>query len=213
MRDVRFSNDGTKVYGTVDSKKVVIDVPFKELEIGHQTQNCPTNTDIIIRNLPGEQLSVYSRSGLMSLSNGPNPTTQQSNSLVFGRDQEGRVVITDLQQSVCTGALVLRTLREDQTMTHETLTRLPDWVDRETEATLLDRGRARGDDEDEVVRIVLNRAARPFQTYNSSDQPIVPAILEREQQTIPTFVGSRVDMLEDGVGKLKSIRFGDYLED
>lgn len=207
MRDVRFSNDGTKVYGTVDSKTVMIDVPFTELGIGDHSKESP-GTDLAVSNPPGKQVSAFSRSALISLSDGCSPKSQQSNSMIFGRDQDGRAVVTDLQQSVDAGALVLRTLRDDQTVTQETLTRLPDWVDRHTEATLLGR-HARGDDRDEAVRVVLNKAARPFQTFSPNDQQIVPTILERQEQTILKFVGTRARQIE-GVGEeLKGMSFED----
>jgi hypothetical protein len=207
MRDVRFSNDGTKVYGTVDSKTVVIDVPFTELGIGDDSKDFP-GTDLTVCNRPGKQVSAFSRSVLMSLSDGSSPKSQQSNSMIFSRDQDGRAVVTDLQQSVDAGALVLRTLRDDQTMTQETLTRLPDWVDRHTEATLLQR-HAPGDDKNEAVRVVLNKASRPFQTFSPNDQKIVPTILEREEQTIPKFVSTGVRQIEGAGEKHKDTSFED----
>jgi hypothetical protein len=133
-----------------------------------------------------------------SLSNGPVPMTQQSNSLMFGRDQQGLINISELRQDVGDGALVLHTMREDGVMSSETLSRLPKWVALEYQAALL---KPFGREDTGKVDIVLNRAARPFQLYRSDElsEPFLPAILERDQSTITTVVGRGTYSLEDGM--------------
>jgi len=105
--------------------------------------------------------------------------------------------VTDLRQSHEHGALVRRTLKNN-TVTQETLTRLPAWIDKESEATLLSRTSDDGQEVEEKVRILLNRATAPFKKYKTSDPPFVPALLERESHTIPSLVSHGSRLLEDG---------------
>lgn len=201
MRDVQFSNDGTKVYGTSDSKKIVVEIPFDKLRIDRPHGAAETSQDLVTID---NQISFASSSTLAALSSGPCPQIQQSNSLAFARDDQGQPVATYLRQSHEHGALVLRTLRGEM-ITQETLTRLPSWVDRESDATLLSRqagndlgGGAQSDAPS--VRVVLNRATEPFKRYKSNDPPFVPALLERDQSTIPTVTGFGLHQLLDGDG-------------
>lgn len=193
MRELHFSNDGTKLYGIVDGEKVMMDVPLRELGVDTVDQIQEASTSLIMANKP--IIEMGSRSALISLSNGPSSQAQPSNSLVFSRDNEGRFVATDLRQSKENGALVLRTLREDSAMTYETLARLPRWVDDRIEATLIHREGTSAADADEeaagsAVHVVLNRKAGVFEKYSGKDATFVPTIIERQQDTIPKFVGS-----------------------
>ncbi|KAL9095673.1 MAG: hypothetical protein Q9165_002105 [Trypethelium subeluteriae] len=191
MRDVHFSNDGTKLYGTVGIRKVMVEVPFDKLGMHGNAEVSGGHTALISAN---KQLSMTSPGVLSALSRGPTTLTQGSNSLVFSRDSQGRAVASDLRQSHEHGALVLRTLCGNE-MTQETLTRLPQWVDEESEATLLSRPKADSKNADSVVRVMLNRAAGPFKKYKTNEQPFVPTLLERQNRTIPTFVTHGNDLL------------------
>lgn len=193
MRDVSFSNDGTNLYGTADSKKIMVEVPFDKMGIHGPPEVAGESKALVISS---QQVSLNSSGAIAALSNGPSPMTQDPNSLVFGQDAQGETVVTDLRQSHEHGALVLRTLR-DQTMTQETLTRLPSWVDEGFEATLLNRTRENGHHPDGVVRVMLNRAARPFEKYKSSDSSNVPTLLERDLQTVPRFTVQADHLLGD----------------
>jgi hypothetical protein len=204
MRELHFSNDGTKLYGTVEGEKVMMDVPLRELGVDIADQKQEASTSLIMANKP--LIAIGSKSALMSLSNGSNVQTQQSNSLVFSRDSEGRYVATDLRQSKENGALVLRTLREDSEMTYETLARLPRWVDDRIEATLLHRKDITAADAEQeaaggAVHVVLNRKAGVFEKYSAKDATFTPAIIERQQDTVPKLVGrgglEAVKMLTD----------------
>ncbi|KAL9077530.1 MAG: hypothetical protein Q9157_003359 [Trypethelium eluteriae] len=194
MRDVHFSNDAKKLYGTVGIRKVMVEVPFDKLGMHGNAEGFGGHTALISAN---QQLSIASPSALRALSRGPTALTQDSNSLVFSRDSQGRAVASDLRQSHEHGALVLRTLCDNR-MTQETLTRLPRWVDEESEATLLSRPEADGKDPDGVVRVMLNRAAGPFKKYKTNEQPFVPTLLERQNRTISSFATHGNHLLRDG---------------
>jgi hypothetical protein len=183
MREFHFSNDGTKLYGTVDAERVMMDVPLRELGVDTVDQKQKASTSLIMANK--SLIAIGSKSALMSLSNGSNPQTQQSNSLVFSRDSEGRYVATGLRQSKENGALVLWTLGEDSKMTHETLARLPRWVDDRIEATLLHREDITATDAEQetaggAVHVVLNRKAGVSEKYSAKDATFTPAIIERQ---------------------------------
>jgi hypothetical protein len=183
MRELHFSNDGTKLYGTVDAERVMMDVPLRELGVDIVDQKQKASTSLIMANKL--LIAIGSKSAFMPLYNGSNPQAQQSNSPVFSRDSEGRYGATGLRQSKENGALVLWTLREDSKMTYETLARLPRWVDDRIEATLLHRENITATDAEQeaagaAVHAVLNRKAGVFEKYSAKDAAFTPAIIERQ---------------------------------
>ncbi len=167
----------------------VVKIPQNHYRLPSGRQEWQSNTSV--------EYAKNSMRTVGSLSNGPVPMTQESNSLIFGRDRKGFSHISELRQDVREGALVLHTMRENGILTLETLIRLPKWAASENQAALLKPFR---DDSADRVRIVLNRGAKPFQLYRSDElsDPILPAILERDQSTITTFVRRGTHSLEDG---------------
>jgi hypothetical protein len=63
MRELYFSNDGTKLYGTVEGEKVMMDVPLKELGVDIADQNQKASTSLIMANKPlnliGFEIGAY----------------------------------------------------------------------------------------------------------------------------------------------------------
>lgn len=141
---------------------------------------------------------------IASLASGPEPLTQQANTLAFTRDREGRLTATDLQKSESTGAVVRRTLREGSGVTNETLTRLPSSFDGRVKVTLLHQasGGQSEDSDDTRLRIALTQKPGVFAKFNRDDSGFAPSIIERVQDTIPTFVAS------GSVGGLRMIENG-----
>jgi hypothetical protein len=86
------------------------------------------------------------------------------------------------------GALVRQTVREDGTAVSETLTRLPEGIKANSNATIL---ASTTTGSTEVIRILLNKSHQDFTLGNDSnaaDTLPLPAILERTRSTIPTFI-------------------------
>jgi hypothetical protein len=94
------------------------------------------------------------------------------------------------------GALVRHTVREDGTAVSETLTRLPEAINSNSNPTVLAPTTKYPE---ETVRIVLNKPQTNSSLSNdakSSDDCPLPAILERTRSTIPTFMGHNSVFLE-----------------
>jgi hypothetical protein len=206
MLNIRFSNDGSQLYGNsanyfrsedpiAPHRMIRIMIPRNHYRLPSVYQDRRSNTGEmrLSRNYARHSIGTID-----SLSHGPVPMTQESNSLIFGRDQQGMINISELQQVVDEGALVLHTMREDGVMTSETLTRLPKWAASNYQAALL---KPFDDDGTGKVSIVLNRAARPFQSYCSDEvsDPLLPTVLERNKSTITTFEGTGTYSLQGGM--------------
>lgn len=71
MRELHFSNDGTKLCGTVDAEKGMMNVPLRELGVDIVDQKQKASTSLIMANKA--LIATGSKSALMSLSNGSNP--------------------------------------------------------------------------------------------------------------------------------------------
>jgi hypothetical protein len=79
-------------------------------------------------------------------------------------------------------------------MSYETLAQLPRLVDNRIEATLLHREDITAADAEQeavggAVHVVLNRKAGVCEKYSVKDATFTPAIIERQQDTIPKLVG------------------------
>ena len=92
-----------------------------------------------------------------------------------------------LRNASSEGALVRQTVREDGTAVSETLTRLPESIKANSNATIL-ASTATGSTE--VIPILLNKSHQDFTLSNDSnadDTLPLPAILEGIRSTIPSF--------------------------
>jgi hypothetical protein len=206
MMNIRFTNDGSQLYGNsaeyFSSEDPV--APHRMIRIRIPRNHCRHPSAYEDRRSKTGEMRLsqnYARHSvgtIDSLSHGPVPMTQESNTLIFGRDQQGMSSISELQQVVDEGALVLQTMREDGVMTSETLTRLPKLVASNYQAALL---KPFDDDGTGKVGVVLNRSTRPFQSYRSDEvsDPLLPTILERDRSTITTFEGTGTYSLQGGM--------------
>ncbi|KAI8628018.1 hypothetical protein F5Y19DRAFT_439227 [Xylariaceae sp. FL1651] len=120
-----------------------------------------------------------------------NPEVQKFNTVIRSNNATGTHFLSSLERAN-SGAIVMQTLREDGLMLSQAITQLPEWAANIADPTVIrGAGRDRG-----VVQIVVNRANRAFESYRihaAADKDDItmelPLVLEREQNTIPTFVG------------------------
>jgi hypothetical protein len=123
-----------------------------------------------------------------SLSLRSTPASHLTGNVGIGRDHNGVGYMSILRGASSEGALVRQTVREDGTAVSETLTRLPEGIKANSNATIL---ASTTTGSTEVIRILLNKSHQDFTLGNDSnaaDTLPLPAILERTRSTIPTFI-------------------------
>ncbi|KAK1749555.1 hypothetical protein QBC47DRAFT_333452 [Echria macrotheca] len=130
------------------------------------------------------------RAAAMELAARPKPPVQRANVLSFDKDGKGVAHISQLQQLDSEGAVVLNTLGTDGHLKSETLSRLPAEMAACASVSFIHSGpgvRAGS------ARIVIDKAAR--RSYGRADlnKSALPAIVERERDSIPSFV-TKVDL-------------------
>ena len=113
------------------------------------------------------------------------------------------------------GALVLETVREDGTAASETLTRLPEGLKANSNATIL---ASTFTGSTEVVRILLNKPEQDSKLgddSNAANTLPLPAILERTRSTIPMFIPNtpmkKVDAVDNQPSRRKRLMISDGL--
>jgi hypothetical protein len=129
----------------------------------------------------------------------PKEVLQRANSLVFERGIGGVVHISQLHNLERQDAVVLRTLGQDQTPRAFTLTRLPHEVKNCVDVSLL-HGLAGERDADArsdsarapsgSVHLVLNKAHQKDYTARDVGDTILPALIERDMESIPSVINT-----------------------
>jgi hypothetical protein len=88
---------------------------------------------------------------------------------------------------------MLRTFSTNGNFKAETLTRLPDAVRKCADISLVHSvsdGKRRWETSDRHVYVVLNKAQKRVYTIEDIDGNMLPAVIERTKESIPTFVNS-----------------------
>ncbi len=124
----------------------------------------------------------------------PKPPVQRTNCLVVEKGSGGVVHISQLQKLEEQGAVMLRKFSADGKFQAETLTRLPDAVRKCVDVSLIHPIHEASDTtlqpSADRVYVVLNKQHQRFYTVGDIDENVLPAIIEREKESIPTFVNS-----------------------
>lgn len=116
------------------------------------------------------------------------PAIQSFDNVGLGRDHDGVAYMSMLRNMDSQGARVRHTLREDGMTVSETLTRLPEGIIPNSNATILASTTTQST---EMVRIGSNRAYNDSPSSydtNASDTYPLPAMLERTGSIIPAFI-------------------------
>ncbi len=201
--DPHYSDDGNYISGTdapiefgrkmesrVFCSPFVIKVPDSHL----LTNPTEEDNDSIVPRIQSNPLQNPEsiREAIHELSRRPKPIVQHSNMFSINKDCEGVVHISQLHQLQKQGAIVLRTLDSEGKASAETLHRLPDYVARNSTASLVDdtgtdNGDKSGNKPSNFIKLVLNRPRKRFYDCKDLGQISLPAIIEREKQSIPSF--------------------------
>lgn len=115
---------------------------------------------------------------------------QRMSALAFAADGEGVTHISQLQQLERAGAVVLSTLGTDEMLQSETLSRLPSEVTRCVDVSIV-MGDDEGGEDSDTARVVLDKARRRGpHTLRDVDDVALPAVMQRSEASIPTFVAT-----------------------
>ena len=143
------------------------------------------------------QLNPYQPKGLSvltakELSERPKPHVQRANTLLFEKGKGSVVHVSQLQQLEKHGAVMMRTFGTNGEFEVQTLTRLPMSVKSCADVSIVNstppEGAERPKLDSSKVYVVLNKAHRRFYTAADVGDRTLPAVIEREKSTIPTFV-------------------------
>ena len=143
------------------------------------------------------QLNPYQAKGLSvltanSLSERPKPHVQRANTLLFEKGKGSVVHVSQLQQLEKHGAVMMRTFGTNGELKVQTLTRLPVSVKSCADVSIVNSTPPDAADrpklDSDKVYVVLNKAHRRFYTAADVGDTTLPAVIEREKSTIPTFV-------------------------
>ncbi|XXH00175.1 hypothetical protein Hte_006517 [Hypoxylon texense] len=126
------------------------------------------------------------RSAALELAAQPQPPVQRANTLSFSKDADGVAQISRLWELRKDSAVVLTTLGLDGKLQNETLSRLPDETQQYYDISIV-HGLNPTDGMKDTMHIVLNRSSRRFYLYSDLNQA-PPAIVERERDSIPSYV-------------------------
>jgi hypothetical protein len=124
----------------------------------------------------------------------PKPRVQRTNCLVFEQGSGSVVHISQLQKLEEQGAVLLRTFSTNGKFQAETLTRLPDAVRKCVDVSVI-HPVSEGSDmkltaSTDRAYVVLNKQHQKVYTAEDINDNILPAVIEREKRSIPTFVNS-----------------------
>ncbi|KAF5006337.1 hypothetical protein FDECE_7265 [Fusarium decemcellulare] len=131
-----------------------------------------------------------------------NSAVQRLNTTLTAVTSAGSQLLSSLEK-VGAGSIVRQTLREDGLMVSQELTQLPRSLFSIADPTILPQG------DRSSVRVVVNRTNRAFEPYEvyvgrpeNSCGPAnieLPLVLMRQEETIPTYVGSGSYSFEEGM--------------
>jgi hypothetical protein len=123
---------------------------------------------------------------MKQLSSAP-PKIQTCGTIIFERDNHGMAHMSVLHQFQAEGAIILHTLREDGTLTSETLSRLPKELALDGNAVIVPSSESGGV---ETMRLVLNKAPQTHYSFFDAKKSPLPLVLERTKASIPVAVGT-----------------------
>jgi len=202
--DPYFSDEGDYLCGT----DTPLEYGFDE-EVKHQL--CiPIATPVPDVLLLPESGSMHSDTRLSVLKQGnlsistatalaerPKPNVQHANTLVFEKGAGSVVHVSQLQQLEKEGAVVMRTFGTDGNFQVETLSRLPKSVKDCVNVSIVHSvpADAQIQLDPSKIYIVMNKSHRKFYTLDDLDDRTLPAVLERQKESIPTFLRT-VNMVE-----------------
>ncbi|KAF5672846.1 hypothetical protein FCIRC_8280 [Fusarium circinatum] len=116
-------------------------------------------------------------------------------------DASGLQILSSLEKAGA-GAIIRQTLREDGFMVRQEITKLPRGLFNIAEPTIIPQER-------NVVQVVVNRSSRVFEPYEvhigltdsaeGSSNAQLPLVLERQEETIPTYTGTGSYSLENAI--------------
>jgi hypothetical protein len=192
--DPHFSDDGCYLYGT--------DAP---IEYGFEKDIASYSTPLIVRvpdyvpvvaslldgtvasriqTNPFQNASLAKRAAF-ELSKRPKPPVQRANSLIFNQDGEGVVHVSHLHQLEKEGAVVLHSFGTNGKFQSDTLSRLPDMITKCADVSVLHSSLEAASNQ---VRVVLNKAPQRQYTAEDVANDILPAVIERTKESIPSFI-------------------------
>ncbi|KAF5645963.1 NACHT domain protein [Fusarium tjaetaba] len=130
-----------------------------------------------------------------------NSSVQSLNTIMRATDASGFQVLSSLEKAGA-GAIIRQTLREDGFMVRQEISKLPKSLFNIADPTIIPQER-------NVVQVVVNRASRVFEPYefhigqtntaSVSSSAGLPLVLERQEETIPTYIGTGSYSLENGM--------------
>lgn len=110
-------------------------------------------------------------------------------------------ILSSLQKAGA-GAVIRQTLREDGFMVCQEITKLPKSLYNIADPTIIPQAR-------NVVQVVVNRSSRVFEPYEvhigqrnsagGASSAHLPLVIERQEETIPTYIGTGSNSLESGM--------------
>jgi hypothetical protein len=195
--DPYFSDDGCYLYGTdaplefgtfqsdIQSYRTPLIVKVPD-QVPRSAPMLDSTVPSILQTNP-YQSSALSRSAAFELSKRSKPPVQRANSLVFDQDERGVVHVSHLHQLEKEGAVILHTFGTNGKFQSDTLSRLPEEVTKCVDVSLLHSSPGVTSNQ---VRVVLNKAPQERYTVNDVSNNILPAVIDRERESIPTFVST-----------------------
>ncbi|KAF5608591.1 NACHT domain protein [Fusarium subglutinans] len=130
-----------------------------------------------------------------------NSLVQSLNTTMRATDASGFQILSSLEKAGA-GAIIRQTLREDGFMVRQEITKLPKSLFNIADPTIIPQER-------NMVQVVVNRASCVFEPYEvhigqknsakGSSSAKLPLVLERQEETIPTYIGTGSYSLENGM--------------
>lgn len=206
--DPYFSDEGDYICGTDTPLEygfkeqaehqlcIPIATPVPELLLLPRSSSRPSDTW-----LSALKRGFLSLSTATELAERPKPNVLHANTLIFEKGAGSVVHVSQLQQLEKEGAVMMRTFGSDGHFKVETLSRLPKSIKNCVNVSIVHSTPADAQIQldPSKVYVVMNKSHRKYYTRDDLDDKTLPAVLEREKESIPTFL-STVNMVE-GVAK------------
>jgi len=138
------------------------------------------------------QQEVVSKSTANALAERPKPIVWRANTLIFEKGAGSVVHVSQLQQLEKEGAVMMRTFTTDGIFKVQTMTMLPKSVKDCVDVSIVSSTPADADERFELdpqkVYLVLNKAHQKWYTADDLNDTTLPAVIESEKASIPTYV-------------------------